>query len=194
MLFRLCKLLLLFAPSVLSTLVDVDLISVNLSHGCTYDVYLRVPSNQQTYAIYGDSRNTMRVPPSYQYPAPFGTDVGRPDSYFMNQIPDLEMDSYLTIGDIDNARLDAVGMDFDSWIDTSPLVVSDGAVFVIDPDGSPRGRVRVARLTVSQTDTMTFNAQGQTYTDGTGHYDQLRQRQSTWKKNLSAELPCENAH
>lgn len=190
---RLCKLLLLIAPSVMSSFVDVDLVSVNLLHGCTYDVYLRIPSDQQTYAIYGDSRNTMRVPQSYQYPAPFGTNIGRPDSYFMNQIPELQMDSYLTIGDIDNARLDAVGVDFDSWL-ASPLLVSDGAVFVVDPDRSPRGRVRVARLTIQQTDTMTFNAQGQTYTDSTRHYDQLRQRQSTWKKNLSAELACENSH
>ena len=155
--------------------VQQDLVAYDLSLGCTVDLFLNAPSDTQTYALYGDKKPVdMYIPAAFQYPSPFGRSVGQPDAFLVSSTPGLEKDSFLTIGDTDNGLVSSVGVDFDTWTDRTPLRVTDGAVFILDPDRAPRGRVRIARLTVAKSSPVRFHIQGQHYEDTGAHSDRLR--------------------
>jgi len=168
---------------------SVDLVGFDTRYGCTFDIYVDAPSDVQTYALYGTSSpNSMRLPAAYQYPPPFGQAVGAPDSFLVASTPLLAMDSFLTIGDADSRMLSSVGIDFDLWTASSPLNVDDGAVFVLDPDKSPLGRLRLARITVLTTDSVSYSLQGQRYSPDGGD------RSSTWKHAYTTQLLCPSGH
>lgn len=168
--------------------VQQDLVAIDTSIGCTIDVYLNAPSNMQTYALYGDQEPVdMLIPAAYQYPAPFGRDVGQPDAFLLRSTPGLEKDSFLTIGDQDDGMVSSVGIDFGSWTDRTPLRVTDGAVFILDPDLAPRGRVRLARLTIATSATLRIHIQGQHYKVSGAHSDRLR-------SSHTVQLECAPAH
>lgn len=167
--------------------VQQDLVGISRL-GCTTDVYLDAPSDTQTYALYGAAAPLdMYVPPAFQYPDPFGRDVGRPDPFLLGSTPELDKDSFLTIGDLDDKMISSVGIDFATWSSDTALVVDDGAVFILDPDRSPRGRVRLARVTLGSSSTMRFSVQGQHYKKTGAHSDRLRQSYSIY-------VQCTPAH
>ena len=168
--------------------IQQDLVAMDASLGCTVDVYLSAPSNVQTYALYGDREPMdMYIPAAFQYPSPFGRDVGHPDTFLVRSTPGLDKDSFLTIGDQDDGIVSSVGIDFDTWTDHTPLRVTDGAVFILDPDRAPRGRVRLARLTTTKSSTLRLHVQGQHYEAMGAHSDRLR-------SSYSVHIECVPPH
>ena len=169
--------------------VSTDLVSIDTRQGCTFDIYVDAPSDVQTYALYGASApSEMQLPAAYQYPPPFGQTIGAPDSFLVASTPLLGIDSFLTIGDADARMLSSVGIDFSAWTASSPLTVDDGAVFVLDPDKAPRGRLRLARITTPRGGRAAFSLQGQRYSADSGD------RSSTWKHSYSTPLVCTSGH
>ena len=63
-----------------------------------------------------------------------------------------EYDSWLTVGETESipaTSLSSVGISWSDWSDSSPLIVSDGGVFFMDPALGPLGtEVLIAQLTV----------------------------------------------
>ena len=168
--------------------IEQDLVAIDTQRGCTIDVYLSAPSAIQTYALYGsDHPEDMYIPAAYQYPDPYGRSVGGPDPYLVSFTPDLDKDSFLTIGDVHSGMLASVGIDFNSWSASTPLHTADGAVFVLDPDRSPRGRVRLARVTIPSSAPMRFSIQGQ-------HYDKTPEHSDRLDASYAIELRCEQGH
>lgn len=163
--------------------LTADLVDISLSDGCTYDLFWNVESARQTYALYGSSTGIMDVPAAYQYPTPFGTNLGAPDPFLLQTVPGLQRDSFLTIGDIDVRFLTSVGIDFDEWSNQNGMRISDGAVFVLDPDTSPRGRIRVARLTVPEQSVFAASVQGQSYSKDPSNSD-------VWRARATVALQC----
>jgi hypothetical protein len=97
-------------------------------------------TRSSVYAIYGDSAiNAFRLPPAFQVDTPFGSQVGGTNGVFATINPDVQYDSWLTIGiedgNTDNA-LSVVGLQLDAWTETSGLTAEDGAIFYMDPDHS----------------------------------------------------------
>ena len=169
--------------------VSTDLVSIDLRQGCTFDVYVDAPSDVQTYALYGASApSEIHLPAAYQYTPPFCQTIGAPDSFLVASTPLLGIDSFLTIGDADTRMLSSVGIDFSTWTASSPLIVDDGAVFVLDPDKSPRGRLRLARITTQQGGQAMFSLQGQRYSADNGDSS------STWKQSYRTPLACASGH
>jgi hypothetical protein len=115
----------------------------------------------------------MYIPPAYQSPDNHGQNIGGVDVYMNNVLPDTTYDSWLTIGLTDgdpSNTISAVGIDFNSWTEYSGLVITNGAVFVMDPqdiDLTIQGtEIIIAQLTVPtlSTSTAIFNVQGKTDT------------------------------
>ena len=103
------------------------------------------------YAIFGDATTLLSVPASYQEPTPFGVDVAGVPTQFVAVVPSAAYDSYLSVGITEGnsaGSLSSIGIDFDSWTESSALLVDDGAVFWMDPAMGPGGNVTVAQLTV----------------------------------------------
>ena len=109
----------------------------NLRGYTTYEVSLEVKDlNSNIFAIYGTSTNIMSIPPSYQMHEYQGANIGGINPLLINYIPDSRYDSWLTIGLTDGdpvGQVDAIGIDFSSWDDNNPLIVTDGAIFLDDP-------------------------------------------------------------
>ena len=106
----------------------------------TFQVSLITKKNKNIkniYALFGDEEKdcNLVLPPSYQ--VSMGENIGGVLPYLSEIIPNLRYDSWLTIGitggDIDN-RLSVVGIDFNDWDENTPLVVDNGAIFVMDPE------------------------------------------------------------
>lgn len=110
-------------------------------------------TRSSVYAIYGDSAiNAFRLPPAFQVDTPFGSQVGGTNGVFATINPDVQYDSWLTIGiedgNTDNA-LSVVGLQLDAWTETSGLTAEDGAIFYMDPEhGSSGSTVLFAQITV----------------------------------------------
>jgi hypothetical protein len=121
------------------------------------------------YTIYGDSGHEMELPPAYQASRPLGANIGGVNpAFFATRIAgaaDAQYDSWLTVGETaGNAHggVSSIGIPFDAWTLGEGLVVSDGAVFWMDPDNGPSHSAVVAQLTVpvgTQWDAV-FNCQG----------------------------------
>lgn len=144
---------------------------------------------QNIYAIFGDNRSTMIFPPAYSMPAPFGVDFGGTNPQFW-QVPgaeDAKFDSWLTVGEDQgnvHNQIASLGIVYDSW-STSPLAITDGAIFWMDPSTGPHfgmsmasessgSKVVVAQLTLptvgeNMAGLVRVNAQGRSYPNpGTG--------------------------
>tara|TARA_Y100001935_G_scaffold86596_1_gene71852 strand:- start:12083 stop:13147 length:1065 start_codon:yes stop_codon:yes gene_type:complete len=111
---------------------------------------------QNIYAIFGDKiENNQRliIPGAYQLQGPFRSNVGGISSDILSLSPNARFDSWLTIGITDgdpNNQLGAIGIDFDSWNLNNPLIVDNGAIFVMDPDYNLHGitEVIIGQLTM----------------------------------------------
>lgn len=136
----------------------------------TYQVSVAFDTSkvEDVYALYGEQGGApLSIPPAFQAAAPFGTDIGPVNPAFFAVVPDCEFDSFITIGVTGPATvpgaMSSVGIDFDSWTETSGFSTSDGAVFFMDPDhGATAEPVVVLQLTVPAGTRFsgTFSAQG----------------------------------
>jgi hypothetical protein len=122
------------------------------------------------YTIYGDSHTPMTMPPAFQADAPFGCDIGGVNPAFYTYSSAAASDSWLSVGVTGgnaNGAIASIGIDFDGWSETKPMVVSDGAVFWMDPLNAPRdpmtgGQVQIGQITtpIGTTWSAVVNAQG----------------------------------
>jgi hypothetical protein len=95
------------------------------------------------YALYGDSYNnidgnTMYIPPAYQeLDGIFNSNFGGISQELIDIHPNSRYDSWITIG-LTNGdpqhKLSSVGIDIDSWNQYNPLEVTNGALFVLNPE------------------------------------------------------------
>jgi hypothetical protein len=138
----------------------------------TYQLSLIIinPAVQNIYAIYGNDQpidHPMNIPPAYQGTSIFNSNLGgiAPEIIAINS--DAMYDSWLTIGLTDGDsrnKLSVVGIDFDSWSETTGIYTTNGAVFVMDPqEVIVQGEEYiVAQLTIPNDviTTVVMNAQG----------------------------------
>lgn len=121
----------------------VSVVSHNGVQGyTTYRLSLVLKSDvKDVYAIYGDSESgEMYFPEAYQE-GTLGSNFGGIKPMHLTMNPRLAYDSWLTVGLTDGdmyGKLASVGIDFDDWTASHPLVVNNGAVFSLDstPSGS----------------------------------------------------------
>lgn len=110
---------------------------------------------RNVYALFGDEKQSSEftIPPAYQSEISINNNLGGISDSLSGSFPDLEWDSWLTIGltngDLDNT-LGSVGVPFGSWTEDSGIDVLNGAVFVMDPEfDSPIGEeIVIAQLTI----------------------------------------------
>ena len=95
---------------------------------------------RNVYAIFGTPADPMVIPAAFHAPEPFGgADIGGSDPLLWKHNEALQFDSWLTVGAVQwdagetSDHLSSVGIDFDSWTETQDLVVSNGAVFWVEP-------------------------------------------------------------
>merc|ERR1719160_931330 len=143
-------------------------------HGyTTYALWLRALPGADVgtiYTIYGDSHTQMTMPPAFQADAPFGCDIGGVNPAFFAYSSAAASDSWLSVGVTggnSNGAIASIGIDFDSWSETKPMAVSDGAVFWMDPLNAPHdpmtgGQVQIGQITTPTGTTWSaiVNAQG----------------------------------
>jgi hypothetical protein len=63
----------------------------------------RAGEQANIYAIYGDAVNVMTLPAAFQFPAPFGCNVGGSNPAFFVIKPDAAFDSWLSVGPTDGS-------------------------------------------------------------------------------------------
>lgn len=104
------------------------------------------------YAIFGEPNKVLQVPPAFQVAAPFGTQVGGPNPQMFVFNPDVQYDSWLTVGTEDDTTdhaLSSVGLELDQWTLESGISDNDGAIFYMDVlHASTTNPVLLAQLTV----------------------------------------------
>ena len=109
----------------------------NLPGYSIFEVSLELKNlNSNIYAIYGTEENIMRIPAAYQKTHHQGVNVGGINPLLLNYVPDAQYDSWLTIGVTDGnnlGKVDAIGIDFNSWDDKHQLFINNGAIFLDDP-------------------------------------------------------------
>ena len=90
------------------------------------------------YAMAGTPETSMRFPPAFQVPAPFGSNVGPTNAAFIAVNADVAFDSYVTIGLEGPATtagaLSSIGIDFNGWSESAGIETDDGAVFFMNPE------------------------------------------------------------
>ena len=96
------------------------------------------------YALFGDSQNnkdgiTIHIPPAYQELENniFNSNFGGVQQELIDIRPDARYDSWLTIGLTDGDpehKLSSIGVDFDSWNNENALEITNGAIFLMDPE------------------------------------------------------------
>jgi hypothetical protein len=119
------------------------------------------------YSIEGTSAYPMEIPAAFQVATPFGADFGGVHDLVGGLAPDVQYDSWLTIGVTDGCGtgvLSSIGISFEAWSDTTSLTVDNGAVYWLSPVVAPGGDVVVAQLTVpvDSSGTVKMGMQGQT--------------------------------
>lgn len=124
----------------------------------TYRLSIVLKENKNirnVYALYGNhmTENEFVVPASYQSEISINNNLGGVAESLLPSFPDAEWDSWLTIaitdGDKDSS-LSSVGIPFGSWSEDNGMRITDGAVFIIDPEiESPIGEeIVIGQLTI----------------------------------------------
>jgi len=103
----------------------------------TYQLSLITNNNvENIYAIYGDGNNHMIIPPAYQSGQIYNSHIGGITPEYIKLHPALLYDSWLTIGitNGDNGHIiSSVGINFNSWTESTGLNIDNGAIFIVDP-------------------------------------------------------------
>ena len=146
-------------------------ICTSIEDHITYKLSLLINSNSNIlniYALFGDSQYNMIIPAAYQSPASsFGTNIGGIPDSIVKILPNSIYDSYLTIGitngNIDN-ELSSVGIDFNEWNEENGLIISDGAVFSLQPNNINiiNNEIMIGQITLQKDiiTSMTINVRG----------------------------------
>jgi hypothetical protein len=137
--------------------VSIDSPSMEGMH--TFDIYAQISQPATLYAVFGDEDQCFS-PPTYQVTDPISNDVGVPPELLMTILPEIEADSFITIGENDNDQAASVGIDWNTWSVRSSLSVTDGAVFYMSPENAPSGRVRLGRITTRDKRPVVVSLQG----------------------------------
>ena len=124
----------------------------------TYQLSLIIknPLVKNIYAIYGDNtpiEYPMSIPGAFQGSSIFNNNIGgiAPELIAINH--DALYDSWLTVG-ITNGdplnKISTIGIDFNSWDENTPLYITNGAVFVMNPTEitSTNNEYIIAQLTI----------------------------------------------
>jgi hypothetical protein len=122
------------------------------------------------YSIEGTPDGTMEIPAAFQVATPFGANVGGVMASMQTSVPD----SWLTVGITDDCNtgvLSSLGIDFESWSETTGLSVDNGAVYWLFPDAAPGGDVAVAQLTVPSGSSGTVKMGMQGHATGGGDWN-----------------------
>lgn len=132
---------------------EVISLSVSVAGHSTYQLALTPMGDADTvYAIYGHDEVPLKMPPAYQVPSPFGTNVGGASPELFVFRPEVQYDSYL-FADLGGSgvQISSVGIEFAEWTATTALTTTNGAVFFMDPGTAPVGQKQmiVAQLTVA---------------------------------------------
>ena len=113
----------------------------------------------------GKQAEQMLIPAAFQAPAPFGVDIGGANPSLWSFRAELAYDSWLTVGEVrwdegeTRDHLSTIGIDFGSWSSTQDLVVSNGAVFWMDPNvGSTQDPTVVAQVSMPSDSTTPWRA------------------------------------
>ena len=124
------------------------------------------------YAIFGDKEHVMYLPPAYNLETSSNQNIGGISSYMSEIIPNMQYDSWLTIGITNgnvNNQVSSIGIDFDSWTTVNGINVDNGAVYVTDPQQilSNNDEYIIGQITTSTNSDYTaiFNIQGKTLDD-----------------------------
>lgn len=166
----------------------------------TYQLSLIIknPNVLNMYAIFGslEERNSaMSIPPAYQTSGIFGSNIGGVPQDIIDIHPDSRFDSWLTIGLTDgdpHDQLANIGVPFELWNEGTPLVVDDGAVFIMDPNEiiTAGDEYVVAQLTLpsSARERVVINVQGQTICVDCGDRRQTAAQTRWTQYNVNFEL------
>ena len=111
----------------------------------------------------------MIIPPSYQSESGvFNSHLGGISDEMLSFSPTSQYDSWLTIGILDGDlehRLSSVGFDFNDWSETHELEVTNGAIFLLNPNELivDHNEYIVAQLTLpsDETNEVILNVQGE---------------------------------
>jgi hypothetical protein len=133
----------------------------------TYALSLELSdSTENVYAIFGRADAPMSLPAAWQETS-VGVNIGGVSPVIVTFEPTAQFDSWLTVaatGEALNDQIAAIGIEFASWTVSSPLQVTDGAVFWTHPGSAPTGlqRAAVGQVTVPSGTVFsaTFGAQG----------------------------------
>ena len=137
----------------------------------TYQLSLIIKDKdiENIYALFGSNvdGHLMNIPGADQIKDLGTSNIGGISDNLIAINPDLEYDSWLTVGITDgnpNNRLATIGIDFESWAIDSPLSIGDGAVFLMDPNEVTLndGELIVGQLTIpsSRYEEAVINVQG----------------------------------
>ena len=141
------------------------------------------------YALFGDSSqpqgsSSLIMPPAYQGNNIFNSNFGGISPQLIDLNIQSRYDSWLTIGivdgDIDN-RLSSISVDFNSWTTDTSLIVTDGAIFSLNPNEKivNGNEYIIAQLTLPShlTTTASVNVQGKfKNVDGTQNHESWTER------------------
>jgi len=167
----------------------------------TYQLSLIInnPNVLNMYAIFGSREHSpaMSIPPAYQTSGIFGSNIGGVPQDIIDIHPDSRFDSWLTIGLTDgdpHDQLANIGVPFELWNEDTPLIVDDGAVFIMDPNEilTAGDEYVIAQLTLPSSaqylEGVVINVQGQTTCVDCGDRRQTA-AQSRWTQyNVNFEL------
>ena len=147
----------------------------------TYQLSLIInnPNVQNIYAIFGShnprSHYSMNIPPAYQTSGIYGSNIGGVSQEIIDINPDSRYDSWLTIGLTDgdpHDQLANIGVPFELWNEDTPLIIDDGAVFIMDPNEiiTAGDEYVIAQLTIPSwaryPEGVVVNVQGETTQSG----------------------------
>lgn len=162
----------------------------------TYQLSLTVFGNnvQNIFAVYGDTQlnSAMSLPPAYQSSINQGQNIGGVSDYMKEMFPLSRYDSWLTIGITDgdpNNLISAIGVDFKDWTENTGIEITNGAVFLVDPEVdllTQGNEIIIGQLTVltHTSPVVTINIQGKTI-----NFDRTRPGKQSWtEKNIQFPL------
>jgi len=149
----------------------------------TYELSLELKKDvYNVYVMYGTHDNTMYIPPAKNEYSLLGSNIGGVNPiYYNKQHNGIGYDSWLTIGitggDMKH-ELSSIGIKFDNWSAESPLIVDNGAIFLINARQKvvTGNNLVIGHLTVKNdmSDIVNINVQG---------YKKLGKRLIPWTTN-----------
>lgn len=140
----------------------------------TYQISLVINNEdvKNIYAIFGsldEDSQTMNIPPAYQIPGIFGSNIGGVSNEIIQINPNSRYDSWLTIsltnGDPED-KLANIGVPFSDWSEDNGMVINDGAIFVMNPQEiiTTENEYIIGQLTIQtgRLENVMINVQGET--------------------------------